>query len=216
VDRYATAAPYASNSATSTPVTNTITPGNAIPVDRYAMPTNSTTAVPTAAAPIDRYASVPVETATPAVPAASATAIDPYAPPAAELSSYPATSGLASQTPTAVPVSTSPAAFPSTPPNSPITAPVPASLNPTATVQIKSPVGQYRPGGTSSYASGAADSRIDVASRPTSSTVTPSAAPQSPPAASDPWAPPATAPTATPAPAPRIGGSVSAGGSSVY
>jgi hypothetical protein len=92
----------------------------------------------------------------------------------------------------------------------------------TTIVQIKSPPGQYRPGGTSSYAGTASgsDNRVEVASLPSVLAPVPAAVPQSPLPASDPWSPPTSAPntntTPTSAPAVRQGVGVGVGGGSVY
>jgi hypothetical protein len=212
-DRYASAAPYSTSASAAT----TGPSSAAAPVDRYAMPVSGTAAAPGVAASIDRYASVPVESAGTASPAMSATTSDPYAPlTAAGASSYPTTGGFTNQMAPVEPVATTaPAPAPSNSVNNVMAEPAPTMPAAAATVQLKSPPGQYRPGGTSSYSSGAADSRIDVAARPGSSAVSPSAGQPSPPQSSDPWAPPPAAPAATPST--RVGGGVNVGGgSSVY
>jgi hypothetical protein len=142
--------------------------------------------------------------------------IDPYGPLPGSATVIPNTTGLASPSaPAGSAANTAAATLSSAPANNGFAAePVAASQAPvaaTATVQIQSPAGQYRPGGTSSYTSTAGGNRVDVASRPgTPATSTPSVpAPTTP--ASDPWTPQPAPPTSTPPV--RHGGSVSVGGS---
>jgi hypothetical protein len=115
----------------------------------------------------DRYATTPVTAVT---PPASAASNDRY--------------GLASSD-NAASSATSAEFAPSSPGTS---APAAAEPGPQTTVQLTTPAGQYRPGGTTSYTG--PGSAVEVATRPT--------APTSPPP-SDPWAPTAPATPATPA-----------------
>jgi hypothetical protein len=64
-----------------------------------------------------------------------------------------------------------------------------------ATVELTSPAGQYRPGGTSSYNVTTANQHVEVATRPSATTT----APEQPiaPASSVPWTPPGAAPSGT-------------------
>ena len=131
----------------------------------------------------------------------------------------PPATGFASHTTPGGPVAnTAPASLSSTPTSNYVAeamAAAPTTSTASATVPIKSPAGQYRPGGTSSYSGGTNENRIDVASRPGAPAVSPSSAPQSATPTSDPWTPQPTAPTSN-APT-RTGGSVSVGaGGSVY
>jgi hypothetical protein len=61
----------------------------------------------------------------------------------------------------------------------------------TATVQVSTSAGKYRPGGTSDYTGAGASQHIEVAARPAA------AKPVSPAGTNDPWSPPAATPAAS-------------------
>ncbi len=207
---YATTATAPSIPPVSTPATTPIP--SAAPVDRYAMSSVSVAQVASTTAPDDRYSNtVPASSGTINAPVGT-TASDPYGPSPNSAAISPPATGFASQSAPGGPVaSMAPASLSSTPPNNYAAEPMaaaPTTTTASATVQVQSPAGQYRPGGTSSYSGG---NRIDVASRPGAPAVSPTSAPQPASPISDPWAPQPTAPTST-APA-RTAGGVSAGGS---
>jgi subtilase-type serine protease len=216
---YATAPPAPSIPPVSTPLA--ATPANTASVDRYAMPAvsgapmSSTPSTSTAPSTTDRYAYTPAAPSGTLTPSPVASTSDPYGSPLGAISAGPPATGYSNRTtPTAPVVNAAPATVMAAPLHSiaadAVAAP-PAATADAATVQIKSPAGQYRPGGTSSYTNGAASNRVDVASRqgPPSTTI-PAPVPQSTTPPSDPWTPQPHLPAAIPAT--RQGGNVSAGG----
>jgi hypothetical protein len=222
VDRYGSY-PMAAQPASVSPVSvPKLTPTTSTAaVDRYALPATATSApyTPSQSPSGDRYA-----TALPASPVSvnsqpSSAASDPYGPlPNIASVAAPTTSFASQAAPAGAAANTAPAALSSAPAPGFAAGPVAAEQAPaaaTATVQIKSPAGQYRPGGTSSFTSTAGGNRIDVASRPGAPATSPTSAPTSTTPPSDPWAPQPAPPTS--APPARHGGSVSAGaGGSVF
>jgi hypothetical protein len=173
-DRYASAVPGSYGAAAAATTGSTI--GTSLPVsgDRYSLApstTTSTTAGPAATTPADPYAN------SSSIATSNAGTVDRYGPT------------------TATPNMTAATPQPSVPPIEPAVA---AASSAASTVQLSSPLGQYRPGGTSSYSGAGTDKHLEIATRPTPPAQTNApAATASPPRTSDPWSPPATAPSAT-------------------
>jgi hypothetical protein len=70
---------------------------------------------------------------------------------------------------------------------------VPTVATATASVQLPSPPGQYRPGGTSTYPAAAPAQHIELATRPTPpASANPPSQETAPAGSSVPWAPPAS------------------------
>jgi hypothetical protein len=92
-----------------------------------------------------------------------------------------------------------PAASASLTSTAPATPAVTPSANPTPAVRTTAAVGNYRPGGTSSYTGGSVAAPVEIAARPSPpSTIAPAAVPVTTPAVgSEPWAPPAPSATST-------------------
>jgi hypothetical protein len=205
---YASAAPLASDPPASTPISTSAA------VDRYALPAATTSSAPGPAASADRYATAPSVSTGVVNSQAGTAAMDPYGPLPGSAPISPNTTGLASSAAPAEPAATTePANLSSVPPNAIAAETAAAAQAPvaaTATVQIQSPAGQYRPGGTSSYTSTAGGNRVDVASRPGAPATSTPSVPASTTPASDPWTPQPAPPTSTPPV--RHGGSVSVGG----
>jgi hypothetical protein len=155
--------------------------------DRYALPNGS-------------YPAAQLDSAYPAFTSARSAAVtteppaDPYALPAVATSNVQETGNNNS---VAAPnKSASEAAFANSPaPNASqptaVTSAIGVAPVTTATVQLSTPTGKYRPGGTSDYTGADASQHIEVAARPAA------AKPASPAGTNDPWSPPAATPAAS-------------------
>jgi hypothetical protein len=117
---------------------------------------------------------------------------DPYALTATSTIPTSSTSGPPSQT---MPPDVEP---PATTPIDATASAATSSVQPAsalATVQLSAPAGQYRPGGTSSYSAAGAEQQVEIATRPSSPTVTTPPQPVTSSPGSAPWTPPAAAPS---------------------
>ena len=162
-DRYALASTnrYATSPSASIPsASGTASAANPAPpsIDsRYSALGSTPTTAPNASAD-DRYARGPI----------NASAADRYSQMFGDQSATP----VPNESPAADAVAVAPATAPSA-----SSAPIAPLENPTATVQLKSPAGQYRPGGTSSYTVPPVQ-HVEIATRPAApaSTQVPAAA----------------------------------------
>lgn len=157
------------------------TPGSATPdPDRYSMAATDATLPPTP----DRYAPA-------ATPAVTPTGMDRYGQVQPDRYGGSATTPQVGQSP-AIAVQSMPATAAIAPPIATATAPMAAAPGVAATVQLTSPPGQYRPGGTSSYTSGGSAQHVELAARPAPPVPSYAPTPQagaSPTGTSIPWTP---------------------------
>jgi hypothetical protein len=148
-------------------------------VDRYALPSESTPAAQVASA----YAAAN----TPSSVASNSVQVDRYALPTLPANDSQETGvndpiASPSRGPAKAAFADSPAPSPSQ--RATVTNAIDVAPVTSATVQLSTPAGKYRPGGTSDYSSADSSPHIEVATRP-------EAAQSTSAATSDPWSPPA-------------------------